>query len=103
MSQLVELRANGKTVCLRGLAAGHALVSSLVKAPWGPLPTDVVEEAVGASGWPPAATADPSAGVMAVPEGHWHQDVAANLTTPGKAGLNGAGLNRVGPEGAGPR
>lgn len=38
---------------------------------------------------------------MAVPEGRWHQDMATNLTTPGKAGLNGAGLNRVGSEGAG--
>lgn len=84
------------------LATAPALVSYLVKVPWGCLPTDVVEEAVGASGWPPAAPSDPSAGAMAVPEDPWHGDVATNLTTLGKAGLNGAGLNRVGSEGAGP-
>ncbi|XP_074786587.1 epithelial discoidin domain-containing receptor 1 isoform X2 [Athene noctua] len=44
--------------------------------------SEAVEEAVGASGWPPAAPPDPSAGVMAVPEGHWHGDTATNLTTP---------------------
>ncbi|XP_019328926.1 PREDICTED: epithelial discoidin domain-containing receptor 1, partial [Aptenodytes forsteri] len=44
--------------------------------------SDVVEEAVGASGWPPAAPPDPSAGAMAVPEDPWHVDVATNLTTP---------------------
>ncbi|XP_010568229.1 PREDICTED: epithelial discoidin domain-containing receptor 1 [Haliaeetus leucocephalus] len=43
--------------------------------------SDAVEEAVGASGWPPAAPADPSAGVMAVPEDSWHGDMATNLTT----------------------
>ncbi|XP_074714130.1 epithelial discoidin domain-containing receptor 1 isoform X2 [Strix uralensis] len=44
--------------------------------------SEAVEEAVGASGWPPAAPPDPSAGVMAVPEAPWHGDMATNLTTP---------------------
>ena len=93
---------------VNGLGAlAPTLVSHLVKAPWGSLPTDVVEEAVGASGWPPAALPDPSVGAMAVPEDPWHGDMATNLTTLGKAGLNGAGLNgvglnRVGSERVGP-
>ncbi|KAM6038219.1 LOW QUALITY PROTEIN: epithelial discoidin domain-containing receptor 1 [Chlamydotis macqueenii] len=55
--------------------------------------SDVVEEAVGASGWPPAAPPDPSAGVTADPEDSWRVDVATNLTVLGKAGPIGAGLN----------
>ncbi|XP_075346742.1 epithelial discoidin domain-containing receptor 1 isoform X3 [Mycteria americana] len=44
--------------------------------------SDAVEEAVGASGWPPAAPPDPSVGAMAIPEDPWHVDMATNLTTP---------------------
>ncbi|XP_054663422.1 epithelial discoidin domain-containing receptor 1 isoform X2 [Grus americana] len=43
--------------------------------------SDAVEEAVGASGWPPAAPPEPSAGAMAVPEDPWHGHMATNLTT----------------------
>lgn len=97
VNQLVAPLANEKAISLIGLPAAPALVNNLVKASWGSLPADPVEEAVGASGWPPAAPPDPSAGVMAVPEDSWRGDMATNITTLGKGGLNGAGLNGAGP------
>ncbi|XP_057277152.1 epithelial discoidin domain-containing receptor 1-like, partial [Pezoporus wallicus] len=44
--------------------------------------SDVVEEIVGSSGWPPATPPDPSVGVMAIQEDQWRGDVATNVTTP---------------------
>uniref|UniRef100_A0A672U303 Discoidin domain receptor tyrosine kinase 1 n=1 Tax=Strigops habroptila TaxID=2489341 RepID=A0A672U303_STRHB len=44
--------------------------------------SDMVEEIVGSSGWPPASPPDPSVGVMAIHEDQWHGDMATNITTP---------------------